>query len=61
MSEHNGAGPELAADPQDVIALLADQVGRLSAELAIRDSVIGRLRAELAGRDEAKNPAPADA
>jgi len=48
----NGGGPpqgeRLAFDPDAVIEQLAQQVGFLSAQLAIRESVIERLRGELA-------------
>jgi len=60
-SNGNGEEPNLRFDGDAVIETLAQQIGLLSAQLAIRESIIETLRGDLAaarsGRP-AKEPAP---
>lgn len=63
MSMPNGEPVRVPMSLEDVVASLGQQVGGLSTQLAIRDSIIGHLQAEnaelraaLAGLDEQKEP-----
>lgn len=65
MSMPNGEPVRVPMSLEDVVASLGQQVGGLSTQLAIRDSIIGHLQAEnaelraaLAGLDEQKKESP---
>jgi len=57
--ESNGHGEvALAYDGGEVVERLSQQVGALTAELAVRDAIITRLRAELAAATSVGEDAP---